>query len=133
MGGRGSGGAGAARGGGGGRGALDRSQMTDAQKRAEIKAIDGMEFSSINVNTHRTGFDQYTGESFNYNESIVSTAHTKNSEIVITKDNSTRIMPYGALLYSGGKLVGATSGSSLSETKSRAKSALKNYYKGYNL
>lgn len=132
MGGRGSGGARS----GGGRGgkALDRAQMTDAQKRAEIKAVDKMEFHSVNnVSTHRTGFDIYTGRSYRRNEVIVSSASTKNSEVTITQERSLGRTDYNASLYSGGKLIGITGGSTLSEAQSRAKSALKDYYKGYNL
>lgn len=134
MGGRGSGGVGGARSGGGGGRALDRSQMTDAQKRTEIKAIDKMEFHSVNnVPTHRTGFDSFTGRSYNRNETIVSTASTKNSRVTITQEKSFSRTDYTASLYSGGKIIGITGGSTLSEAQSRARSALKDYYEGYNL
>ena len=136
MGGRGSGGAGGggARGGGGGGKALDRSQMTDAQKRAEIKAIDKMEFHDVNnVSTHRTGFDSYTGQSYRRNEVIVSSASTKNSRVTITQERSLGRTDYNASLYSGGKLIGITGGSTLSEAQSRSKTALKDSYAGYNL
>ena len=121
------GGKSSARGGGGagtrsgGSGPKDRSEMTQSEKDAEIKAVDNMQFKDVNVKTFNR-----------YNDTIVSNAETQNTRVQITQRETMNGTEYNVSMYSGGKIVGMTQANTLSQAKSRAREAMKDYYKGYN-